>query len=927
MATATCADARDHSACGVGLVARISGEPDREVVGLALGALAAMEHRGGVGADGDASDGAGVLTAIPWRVLEPWLAEQRLTEPRPFSTAVGMVFLPREPGKRTLARELVAKALRDEGLVVVGWREVPLRPEALPTSVRERHPHVEQVVAQSPTLAGDELERALLLARRAVGRALLRQPVIRRLDDLYICSLSSRTVVYKGMVTAQVLPEFYPDLQDPAFVSHFAVLHRRFSTNTAPKWSLAQPMRLLAHNGEINTLLGNLAWMRAREPELAGQDWGARIVELLPVVHGDSSDSGALDKFVELLVRSGRSPLEALMMAMPAAGTRGDPRVAEFYDYYAGVQEAWDGPALVAFADGLHAGACVDRNGLRPARYARTRSGLLALASEAGAVELPGEDVVEKGRLGPGQMIAVQFEHGRLLRDDVVKTSVASRRPYGSWLLEQRRTLAARPFGVDGSGLAADDLLRRQAAAGFTAEDVELIVRPMARHAKEPRFSMGNDAPLPVLSGKPHVLYDYFTERFAQVTNPAIDPLRERLVMSLAVRLGPRGDLLASGPEHARQVDLASPVLNTAEMEALPAHGLPTARVSTAYEVASGPWGLREAVERVCREAAAAVRDGAEVVVLSDRAEPATAETAHAPALLAVGAVHHDLIRRGLRSRASLVAETAQCWSVHHFACLIGYGASAVHPYLALETVRDLWERGRLTDDRPVAPSGPARLTRPGRSGGGPPSLPRLGRGVACSRSSPRWASRCWPATTAPSSSRRSVWARTSSTWRSRVRHRASAASAWRSWPRRRCGSTSRRTPSSRPRSSRTTASCATGRAASTTSTTRRRPRRCAARAWKGCRTCTAATATGPRSGRRRRCAICCGWPATPPRETAWRWTTWSGPRPSCRGSARAACRSARSRARRTRPSPSPWRASMGAPTPARAGRTPGATR
>jgi glutamate synthase (ferredoxin) len=712
------AGARDHSACGVGLVARISGEPDREVVELALGALAAMEHRGGVGADGEASDGAGVLTAIPWRLLEPWLAEQRLTEPRPFSTAVGMVFLPREPGKRTLARELVAKALRDEGLVVVGWREVPLGPGALPPSVRERHPYVEQVVAQSPTLAGDELERALLLARRAVGKALIRQRVIRRLDDLYICSLSSRTVVYKGMVTAPVLPEFFPDLQDPAFISHFAVLHRRFSTNTAPKWSLAQPMRLLAHNGEINTLLGNLAWMRAREPELVGEVWGARIGDLLPVVHGDSSDSGALDKFVELLVRSGSSPLEALMMAMPSAGASEDVRVAEFYDYYAGVQEAWDGPALVAFADGRHAGACVDRNGLRPARYARTRSGLLALASEAGAVDLPGEDVVEKGRLGPGQMIAVQFEHGRLLRDDVVKTSVASRRPYGSWLQAERRSPAARLFGADPSEMATGELLRRQAAAGFTAEDVELIVRPMARHAREPRFSMGNDAPLPVLSGKPHVLYDYFTERFAQVTNPAIDPLRERLVMSLAVRLGARGDLLASGPEHARRVDLPSPVLNAAEMEALPALGLSTARVSTAYEVASGPWGLREAVERVGRQTATAVRDGAEVVVLSDRAAPATPETAHVPPLLVAGAVHHDLIRRGLRSRTSLVAETAQCWSVHHFACLIGYGASAVHPYLAFETVRDLWEHGRLTGDRPAERSGSAAVAGRAESSG-----------------------------------------------------------------------------------------------------------------------------------------------------------------------------------------------------------------
>ena len=379
--------------------------------------------------------------------------------------------------------------------------------------MRERHPHVEQVVAQSPMLAGDELERALLLARRAVGKALIRQPIIRRLDDLYICSLSSRTIVYKGMVTSDVLPEFYPDLQDPAFVSPYAVLHRRFSTNTAPKWSLAQPMRLLAHNGEINTLLGNLAWMRAREPELAAPVWGARIAELLPAVHGDSSDSGALDKLVELLVRSGRSPLEALMMTMPAAyeheaagageGEGVDPRVTDFYDYYAGVQEAWDGPALVAFADGRHAGACVDRNGLRPARYARTRSGLLALASEAGAVDLPGEEIVEKGRLGPGQMIAVDLEHGRLLRDDVVKTSVASRRPYGAWLLAQRRSLAPQPFDVGARGRPEDRCDGRRGAAPGRARRPRARAIPATssaarrRPGSPPRTSSSSSGPWP----------------------------------------------------------------------------------------------------------------------------------------------------------------------------------------------------------------------------------------------------------------------------------------------------------------------------------------------------------------------------------------------------------------------------------------------
>ncbi len=552
---------REHSACGVGLVARISGEPSREVVELALGALAAMEHRGGVGADGEASDGAGVLTAIPWRVLEPWLAEQRVAEPRPFSTAVGMVFLPREQGKRNLARELVAKALRDEGLVVVGWRSVPLRPQALPPSVRERHPHVEQVVAHV-----SDAGRRRPGARAAAGPqgAWVARSSASPSSAVWTTSTSARSRRGPSSTRAwsprRCCRSSIRDLQDPAFVSPYAVLHRRFSTNTAPKWSLAQPMRLLAHNGEINTLLGNLALdarpgagaggsgvgradrraaarrarrqQRLRRARQAGRVAGAQRPQ--PARGADDDNAG------RLRARGRRR-------GGGEAGA-GDPRVTDFYDYYAGVQEAWDGPALVAFADGRHLGACVDRNGLRPARYALTRSGLLALASEAGAVDLSGEEIVEKGRLGPGQMIAVDLEHGRLLRDDVVKTSVASRRPYGAWLLAQRRTLAAQPFdvaveagapiGAGFTGAAAagsagaavpgpcgpGGLLRRQAAAGFTAEDVELIVRPMARQAREPRFSMGNDAPLPILSGKPHVLYDYFTERFAQVTNPRHRP-------------------------------------------------------------------------------------------------------------------------------------------------------------------------------------------------------------------------------------------------------------------------------------------------------------------------------------------------------------------------------------------------------------------
>jgi len=720
----------EHAACGVGFVAAIDGAPRRDVVDLALTSLARLEHRGGLGAGGQASDGAGLLTAIPWEVLRPWLDEHGPAEaslapdPATVGTAVGMVFLPADKGRRRLCRNLVEKALRDERMTLAGWREVPVDESALGRGRQAAAPHVEQVVAASP-LRGDDLERSLLLARRKIGKALAAQQTIKRLDDLYVCSLSSRTIVYKGMVTSAVLPRFYGDLHDPAYAAAFAIFHRRFSTNTAPKWSLAQPMRLMAHNGEINTLQGNLEWMSAREPELAHPLWGERICDLLPPVHADSSDSGALDKLLELLVRSGRSPLEAVMMCMPEAYEnrvdRGEhAAVVDFYDYYSGVLEAWDGPALVAFSDGCVVGAAVDRNGLRPARFARTRSGLVLLASEAGAAGLPAEDVLERGRLGPGEMLAVDLEAGELLRNERIKPEVAAQRPYGAWLSRHRRdapaaadeepapagdaertcaeTLAARPAG------GATALLRRQTAAGFTAEDVDMILLPMAQRAREPRFSMGNDAPLPILSSKPHTLYDYFAERFAQVTNPPIDPIRERLVMSLAMRLGARGNLLTAGPGHARQLELPSPILDEAGLRSLCASDLRVAQVSTTYDVTSGPWGLREAVDRLTADAVAAVLDGVEILVLSDRPSVLTPETSHVPPLLAVGAVHRRLLREGLRCRASLVVDAAQCWSVHHFACLLGYGASAVSPHLAFETVRRLSAEGRLSGTPGGAP-------------------------------------------------------------------------------------------------------------------------------------------------------------------------------------------------------------------------------
>jgi glutamate synthase (ferredoxin) len=684
----------------VGFVAALDRAATHRPVDLALRALARLEHRGALGPDGVTGDGAGLLTAIPWALLQGEPASIGAAAAPAKRRALGMVFLPLHESKRRLARQLVERMLVDEGLTVAGWRPVPVREDVLGPLAAGHRPHIEQVVVLSPELAGESLERRLLLCRRRIGAALQAQAVVRRFDDLYVCSLSSRTVVYKGMLSATGLADFYPDLSDPAFSSPFAVFHRRFSTNSLPKWSLAQPMRLLAHNGEINTVRGNLSWMAARDADLAHPVWGARVRDLLPTVHAEGSDSGSLDKVVELLVRSGRDPLEALMMVVPEACENGHhadgrPELRDFYEYHAGVLEAWDGPAMIAFGDGRTVGACVDRNGLRPARFLLSHSGLAVVASEAGLLpEITPDDVARTGRLGPGQMLALDLERGKLLEDDQIKRRVAARHPYGRWLRDERLGLprsGAAPAPPGGAGL-----LRRQTAFGYTSEDVDLVLRPMALHGHEPVFSMGDDIPLAVLSDKPHTLYDYFKQRFAQVTNPPIDPLRERNVMSLATYLGPRRNLLETAAEHARLVKLESPLLDEAELAGLDHSGLRVSRLSILFPVATGPWGLRDAVRHLCREAESAVRDGADVVVLSDRLSE-IGDDAAIPALLAVGAVHQQLLRAGLRARASLVVDAGQCWSVHHIACLVAYGAAAVCPYLALATARRL---GIVSEER-----------------------------------------------------------------------------------------------------------------------------------------------------------------------------------------------------------------------------------
>jgi glutamate synthase (ferredoxin) len=683
----------ERDACGVGFIVDQQGRSSHDLVQKALIALGCMEHRGGCSADRDSGDGSGLMTAIPWSIVETW-AKKMGRSLRPGSTAVGMVFLPSEERVALQARQQAEQLMQAAGLSVLGWRVVPVRPEVLGVQARQFLPQIEQVIVTSEQ-SGDELERQLYLVRRRIHRALADQ-------EVYICSFSGRTILYKGMVRSEVLGDFYLDLNNPEFKTVFAVYHRRFSTNTLPKWPLAQPMRLLGHNGEINTLLGNINWAKARQADLAHPHFGEALDELKPIVNADNSDSANLDNVLELLVQTGRSPMEALMMMVPEAYKNQPdlltyPEIVDFYDYYSGIQEAWDGPALLVFCDGKHVGATLDRNGLRPARYVITRDGYFVVASEAGVVSLPESEIIEKGRLGPGQMIAFDLNRLTLLKNWDLKQQIAQQHPYGEWLRQHRRTLPAQPCPQERL-LQPAVLLQHQTAFGYTAEDVDMIIDEMAAQGKEPTFCMGDDAPLAVLSTKPHLLYDYFKQRFAQVTNPSIDPLREKLVMSLRMTLGARGNILDPTPNSGQSLVLESPILTESELQALQQQSdVPAVVCSILYSLNHGPQGLVAAVAALCQNATEQVMAGQQILILSDRIDTRgnpcalSAETTYIPPLVAVGAVHHHLIRQGLRMRASIVIDTAQAWSTHHFACLVGYGASAICPYLALETVRHWW--------------------------------------------------------------------------------------------------------------------------------------------------------------------------------------------------------------------------------------------
>jgi glutamate synthase (NADPH) large chain len=688
----------EHDACGVGFLVNVDGSRTHRIVADGITVLKNLVHRGAVGGDQRTGDGAGILCQVPHRFFEAEGARLGVTLPAAGAYGVGMFFLPRGGSGRDRAKELVNRVMAAEGVRLLGWRPVPVEPDCLGEMALASMPGVEQALVAVDGLAGEDLERKLYVARKALEAAA--PPEGFELEELYACSLSARTIVYKGMFVAPQLERFYPDLSNPAFESALAVVHQRYSTNTFPSWALAHPFRCIAHNGEINTLRGNINKMNARQKTMSSSLFGADTAKLSPVINERLSDSGIFDNVLELLLRGGRSIEHALMMMVPEAfGTRyhmsEDKRA--FYEYHAAVMEPWDGPAAITFSDGTKVGAILDRNGLRPGRWVVTRSGLVVLASEVGVLDIPPEDVLQKGRLAPGRMFMVDTEQHRVLNDNEIKAAVSRRRPYRRWLEANRIELKGL-YQVPGP-LAVDHakLRERQWVFGYTREDLTMILAPMVENSQEPIGSMGNDQALAVLSERPQLFTSYFKQLFAQVTNPPIDPYRESLVMSLMAFTGREGNLLEEAPEHCRQIKLQHPVMTNddmARLRVLDQAGYRSCVLPILFPADAGPEGLAPALEELGRAAEARVDEGYSFLVLSDR--DVDERRAPIPALLATAAVHHHLVRVQKRHLTGLFIETAEAREVMHFATLIGYGASAVNPWLAIETIADLRETGKV---------------------------------------------------------------------------------------------------------------------------------------------------------------------------------------------------------------------------------------
>jgi glutamate synthase (NADPH) large chain len=692
----------ERDACGIGFVANIKGERSHDIIVKGIQILVNLQHRGASGSDPITGDGAGVLIQIPHAFFERECARLGFTLPLPGEYAIGMVFLPVERHQRLLCEGILERIVREEGLGILGWRDTPIAADAIGRIARVSQPYIEQIfIRRAYGTDQDAFERKLYVIRKR-AEAEVENSEVRDKSFFSIPSLSSRTIVYKGLLLATQIASFYKELSDPLAASALCLVHQRFSTNTFPTWRLAHPFHFICHNGEINTVKGNTAWMEARQSILTSPIFGEDVKKLFPIVMPGGSDSAILDNVVELLHMAGRSLPHAMTMLIPEAWD-GDPTMPApkraFYEYHASLMEPWDGPAAIAFTDGRVIGATLDRNGLRPARYLVTHDDLVVMASETGVLPVKAEEIRFKGRLQPGRMLLVDLEAGQIVPDETIKNNLSRRQPYEQWLKENQTTLEVLPDPPRWQTTDFESILQRQRSFGYTHEELQLILAPMASQGQEPVGSMGTDTPLACLSDKPQLLFDYFKQLFAQVTNPAIDPIREEMVMSLTSFIGVERNLLDETPQHCHTLKLKHPILTNHDLEKLRRVSWGDFLATTLpmfFRVEGGGKELERALAGLCRRASLAIKSGYTVLILSDRG--IERDYAPIPSLLALTAVHNHLIREKTRTQVAIIVESGEPREVMHFALLLGYGASAVNPYLAVETIEDLHQSGRLPD-------------------------------------------------------------------------------------------------------------------------------------------------------------------------------------------------------------------------------------
>jgi glutamate synthase (NADPH/NADH) large chain len=695
--------ANEKDSCGVGFICDIKGRPSRGIVEDALNMNCCMEHRGGVGYEKNTGDGAGILLGLPHKFLAKAAGADLDTQLPPAGEfGVGNVFLPIDDDERARCKAVFEAEITAAGQRLLGWRELPVHPDGagIGNAARAAMPAFAQLFIAAVDVSGDDFERKLYLIRKHATHRLRGDESLIGRKSFYVCSLSSKVIIYKGMLTPDQVPLFYPDLQDRDFESHLAMVHSRFSTNTFPSWDRAQPNRFMSHNGEINTLLGNVNSMNARQGKLESELFGDDLQKLFPIVEADCSDSGTFDNVLEFLLMSGRKLQEAVLMMIPEAWQQHptmDESKRAFYEYHSCLMEPWDGPASIAFTDGTYIGAVLDRNGLRPSRYYITNDDKCIMASEVGVVHVDPATVIHKGRLQPGRIFLIDFEAGRMIPDEEIKNEWAGARPYKEWLEAQRIDLTDLTTEEEAHGFYPETLTSRMQAFGYTVETMQIMLQPLVTELRDPLGSMGNDAALAVMSEKPRMLYDYFKQRFAQVTNPAIDSIREEVIMALNCYVGPEQNLLEATEQHCHRLRIPHPILSNEELAALKHidhRGWKSKVIDITFPAESGKAGLVTALERICTEASTAIGEGFSLIVLSDR--NVDADNVPVSSLLAIGTVHHHLIAEASRTRIGLILESGEAREVHHHCLLVGYGADAINPYLAFEALWDSRRKGYL---------------------------------------------------------------------------------------------------------------------------------------------------------------------------------------------------------------------------------------